>query len=50
MEATNMKEAGNSAEDLDLETVIVLSSRGCLITSSTDLLNSGNSSRNNTPL
>jgi hypothetical protein len=36
--------------DFALEIVITLSSRGCLITSSTDLLNSGSSSRTKTPL
>ena len=50
MEATNMKLAGNSTEHLALDTMIVLSSSGCRITSRTDLLNSGSSSRNKTPL
>lgn len=45
-----MNDVGKSIAILALEMVTFLSSIGCLITSSTVLLNSGSSSRNNTPL
>ena len=45
-----MCDHGYVTVNLALEIVTSLSSRGCLITSKTVLLNSGNSSKNNTPL
>ena len=50
MAATSMKFAGKITELDVLETDILPSSRGCLRLSSTFLGNSGNSSRNKTPL
>ena len=45
-----MKLAGYSTDLLALDITIFLSSMGCLNTSSASLLNSGNSSKNKTPL
>jgi len=45
-----MNFAGYEVEPFALAIDIFLSSRGCLSTSSTDLGNSGSSSKNNTPL
>ena len=45
-----VKSFGGLLVDFAREIVITLSSRGCRITSRTVLLNSGSSSRNNTPL
>ena len=50
MDATNINEHGNSTEYFEREMVMILSSSGCLITSSADLLNSGSSSQKSTPL
>ena len=50
MLATNIKLQGYVTVNLALEIVTSLSSKGWRITSKTSLLNSGNSSKNNTPL
>lgn len=50
MEATKVKLAGNSTQYLAREMDITRSSKGCLRTSNTVLLYSGNSSKNKTPL
>jgi hypothetical protein len=50
IDATNMNEQGYSIVYLAREIVIFLSSKGWRNTSSVDLLNSGSSSANKTPL
>ena len=50
MDAISINEAGKSSAIFAREIVTFLSSMGWRITSSTVLLNSGSSSRNNTPL